>query len=586
MIEFLGGLLQLCTKVRALRHGLALHGAVLKAGRLSDVVLSNHVLNMYAKCGGIAVAHQLFDEMPERNLVSWAALISGYDQAREPFIAIDLYSRLRFALLPNEFVFGSVISACASLSCFPLGQQVHAQSLKLGCASISFVSNALISFYMKCGSCDDALTIFSALLPPNCVSYNALIAGFVQNQRPARGLETFQLMRQSGLVPDRFSYAGVLEACTNVMDIQKGLQLHCQTIKFRLDAAPFVGNVIIAMYSKFGLMDGAEKVFRLIKGKDVISWNTIIAACAEQDDHVKGLDLLKELTQENFLQPDHFTFASALAACAGIASIRYGKQIHAHLVRTQLNWDVAVKNALLNMYAKCGCIVYAYSIFKQISHPNLVSWNSIIAGFGNHGLGEKALHLFGKMKESGLKPDSLTFIAVLIACNHAGLVHEGESLFNCMEEVYGISPSIEHFSCLIDILGRAGRLTEAERHVRKFHFEKDPVVVGSLLSACWLHADVGVGERMGEQLLKLHPISTSPFVLLSNLYASDSMWSDVAEVRKMLKDSGLRKEPGYSMIEVQGKVEKFRIRDCSHARIDEIRDVLRLLCLTEDELLT
>uniref|UniRef100_A0A7C9A4F8 Uncharacterized protein n=1 Tax=Opuntia streptacantha TaxID=393608 RepID=A0A7C9A4F8_OPUST len=586
MTEYLGGLLHLCSKVRALRHGLALHGAALKAGRLANVVLSNHVLNMYAKCGGIALAHQLFDEMPERNLVSWAALISGYDQAGELFIAIDLYSRLRLALLPNEFVFGSVISACASLSCLPLGQQVHAQSLKLGCASISFVSNALISCYMKCGSCDDAFAIFSALLTPNSVSYNALIAGFVQNQRPARGLQTFQLMRQSGLIPDRFSYAGVLEACTIVMDIQEGLQLHCQTIKFRLDAAPFVGNVIIAMYSKFGLMDEAEKVFRSIRGKDVISWNTIITAYAQHADYVKSLDVLRELREENFLQPDDFTFAGALAACTGIASMHHGKQIHAFLVRTKLNWDAAVKNALLNMYAKCGCIAYAYSIFKQMSHPNLVSWNSIIAGFGNHGLGEKALYLFGKMKESGLKPDSLTFIALLIACNHAGLVDEGESLFNCMEEVYGVRPSLEHFSCLIDILGRAGRLAEAERCMRKFHFENNPVVVGSLLSACWLHGEGGVGERLGEQLLKLQPISTSPFVLLSNLYASDSMWSDVAEVRKMLKGSGLRKEPGYSIIEVQGKVEKFRIGDCSHGRIDEIRDVLRLLCLTEDELLT
>ncbi|KAJ9172168.1 hypothetical protein P3X46_015440 [Hevea brasiliensis] len=581
MPEAIGYLLHQCSKITALRHGLSLHAAALKSGMLSDVVVSNHVLNMYAKCRQISYARQLFDEMPERNLVSWSAMISGYDQVGEPLLALSLFSQMQ--LVPNEFVFGSVISACASLSALVQGQQIHAQSLKFGCASISFVYNALISMYMKCGRCRDALRVHAGASEPNAVSYNALIAGFVDNQQPEKGVEVFKLMNQKGLVPDRFTFAGLLGICNSSDDFWRGSQLHCQMIKLALHSSAFIGNVIITMYSIFNLIGEAEKSFRLIKEKDLISWNTLITACSHCKDHERALRVFKEMSSECCVRSDDFTFASVLAACAGLASIRHGQQIHAHLIRTRQYQDVGVGNALVNMYAKCGSIRNAYEIFSRMLHHNLISWNTIIAGFGNHGLGAMALEHFEMMKAEGIKPDPVTFVGLLAACNHAGLVEEGQIYFNSMEETYGISPDMEHFCCLIDLLGRAGKLQEAQEYIKKLPFGHDPIVLGSLLSACRLHGDVVIGEHLATQLLRLQPVSSSPYVLLSNLYASDDKWGGVAEAWKMLKDSGLKKEPGYSLIDVMGIFEKFTIGDFSHSRIEEIKYILKTLNWAVDE---
>ncbi|XP_057980733.1 pentatricopeptide repeat-containing protein At5g16860-like [Malania oleifera] len=579
--ETLGSLLHHCSKSKAFRHGLSLHAAIFKMGMQSDVFVSNHLLNMYAKCGNTTFARCVFDEMVERNLVSWSAMISGYDQAREPLLAIDLFSQMRLA--PNEYIFASAISACASLSALIQGQQIHSQALKFGYAFISFVSNSLISMYMKCGYCRDAMLLFANMYEPTCVSFNAIISGFLENQQSERGIEVFKLMYQQGLIPDCFTFVGVLRIFMNMDDLRRGMELHCHLVKLKFDTTLFVGNVIITMYSKFNLIEEAEKAFRFIKEKDVVSWNTLIAACSHCVNHAKGLRVFKEMIKEISVRPDDFTFASALAACAGLASMRYGRQIHAHLIRTRLDEDVGVGNALVNMYAKCGCIGNAYTVFNQMGCRNVVSWNSIIAGYGNHGFGEKAVELFEQMEKIGVKPDSRTFVGLLTACNHSGLVDKGRYYFNSMQGHYGIFPDIEHFSCLIDLLGRAGRLYEAEECLQKSPFGHDLVVLGSLLSACRLHGNVVIGERLARQLLKVQPVTTSPYVLLSNLYALDGMWHGAAEARKMLKGSGLKKDPGQSLIEVKGIIEKFTIGDFSHPRLEEIKDVLRTSSWMDDE---
>ncbi|CAK7345743.1 unnamed protein product [Dovyalis caffra] len=573
--ELLGSLIHQCSKTKALRQGLPLHAIAIKTATKSDVIVSNHILNMYAKCGKIREARHLFDEMPERNLVSWSAMISGYEQIGEPILALGLFSKLK--LVPNEYIYASVISACASLKGLSQGKQIHGRSLMFGFDSVSFVSNALVTMYMKCGQCSDAFLVSNDALELNVVACNALITGFVENRQPEKGFEVFRTMYRKGFLPDRFTFVGLLGTCNSSDDLRRGEHLHCQTIKLKLDSSAFIGNLIITMYSKLNLLEEVEKVFRLVEEKDLFSWNTFISACSHCNDHEKALGAFKEMLTECSVRPDDFTFASALAACSGLASIGNGKQIHGHLIRTRLYQDVGVGNALVNMYAKCGCIGVAFDIFSKMEHQNLVSWNTMIAGFGNHGLGGKAIELFEKMRTRGVKPDSVTFVGLLTACNHAGWVDEGRLYFNSMEETYGISPEIEHFSCLIDLLGRAGRLNEAEKYMKKFPFGHDPVVLGSLLSACRLHGDVDIGKRLGRQLLKLQPVTTSPYVLLSNLCASDEMWDGVAEAWKLLKGSGLKKEPGHSLIEVKGTFEKFTVVDFSHSRIEEIKDMLKTL---------
>ncbi|KAK4746566.1 hypothetical protein SAY87_025603 [Trapa incisa] len=396
---------------------------------------------------------------------------------------------------------------------------------------------------------------------PNLVTYNALISGFVENQLPDKAFEALKMLLHKGIVPDKFTFVMLSGVCPESDNFVIASLLHCMAIKLNLDSSHFVGNLLMTMYSKFSLISSVDIAFGCIKDRDVISWNTLIAAYSQCNDHLKGLGVFREMNSTINIHPDGFTFASVLAACAGLASIHQGKQVHAHLLRNNLLSDVGVYNALVSMYSKCGCLNYASNSFSTMHSPNLVSWNTIIAGFGNHGLGERAFEIFELMLESGFRPDVVTFSGLLVACNHAGLVDKGLSYFHSMKEEYGISPGIEHFSCLIDMLGRAGRLKEAEDYITKYDFGNDPIILGSLLSACRLHGDISIGELLAQKLIELKPVTTSPYVLLSSLYALDEAWDSVLEVRRLLKISGLKKEPGYSIIEVEGTLKKFTNED-------------------------
>lgn len=572
--ETLVSLLHACSKNRLLHHGLSLHASAVKAG-LESTFICNHILNMYAKCGRVGNAHQVFDEMLERNVVTWSALISGYDQCGKHLMSVELFSRMILEEQPNEFVYGSVLSSCASLMAPITGQQIHGHSLKLGYSSISFVCNSLISMYMKCGRSTDAESVFDNVSKLSMTAYNALITGFLENKHPEKGIKIFKTMCQNGLVPDRFTFMGVLGSCLDPFCYWRGLQLHCQTIKLKLDSMAIIGNIIISMYSKFGLIEESEKMFKSINEKDVISWNTMIAACSQCDDHAKALNVFREMEEENTQRPDDFTYSSVLTALAGLASIRHGKQVHALLIRTLSDKDTCVSNAVMNMYAKCGCIRYGWTVFNQMGRHNLVSWNTMIAGFANNGLGYRALEMFELMKDMGIKPDSITFVGLLSACNHSGLLTEGLDLYSSMDTIYGIVPDIDHFSCIIDLLGRLGRLSEAHKHMHKYQFGDDPVILGCLLSACRLHGDVVTGEKLAKRILSLQTTTSSPYILLSSLYASDGMWDSAAEARKMFKGSGLKKDPGHSLIDVDGFIQKFTLGEFSHPQIKEVVETLK-----------
>ncbi|KAL5714799.1 hypothetical protein ACHQM5_016711 [Ranunculus cassubicifolius] len=585
-LQNVGWLLHHCSKIKALHHGQSLHAFFIKKSPQSDVYISNNLLNLYAKCKDMYSAYKVFDEMPERNLVSWSAVISGYNQAGNYPMALKLFSVMD--LPPNEFVYATAISACAALNVLSYGKQIHAESVKCGFDSISFVANSLISMYMNCGVCNDAIGVFkSASDSVSVVSYNALISGFVENMELERGLEVFKLMCQRGAVPDQFTLVGVLGICADVRNYWGGKEIHCMAVKLGLGSVAFVGNVILTMYSKCDCIEETENVFRGIEDNDVISWNTIISACSASGDYLKGLKYFQQMMNDGVgVSLDDFTFASALASCSGIASIHHGKQIHAHMIRTRLNLDVGVGNALVNMYSKCGSVGCAITVFDSMRQRNLVSWNTIIAAFGNHGLGKRALHMFEHMKELGVKPDSVTFIGLLSSCNHTGLVEEGKIYYNTMKDIYGISPKIEHLSVLIDLLGKAGRLNEAREYLEKSPIGNDSIVLGSLLSACRLHGNVSVAEWVASRLMDLQPVTSSPFVLLSNLYASTGKWDEVADARKMLKGSGIKKEPGYSLVVVKGVAQKFTVGDFLRSSMQEVKDILNTLNWEVSEILS
>ncbi|KAL8526099.1 hypothetical protein ACS0TY_015356 [Phlomoides rotata] len=585
MPQKLGSFLLCCSKTKEFRRGLPFHAAVIKSGAQADVIIGNHILNFYAKCGRINFAHQVFDEMTLRNLVTWSALISGYDQSNKPHFALRVFSQMHEHFKPNEFVFASALSSCACMKHLKLGQQIHAQALKLNRGYSVFVLNSLTLMYMKCGACADALSIFddSKHDSSTLVSYNVVITGLVENKQLKMGIEMFNVMCQQGLVPDRFTFAGLLTPSEPIYDLSLVMQLHCLIAKLGLDCTAFSGNVLITLYSKFNLIDETLKAFRTIIKRDVVSWTTAISALCRCENNSKALDVFREMMDDHNVCPDCYTYASVLSSAAGLTSLRIGKEIHGHLIRTRSDWDIGVCNALINMYAKSGSISSSCIVFEHMEIRNLISWNTMISGFANHGLAEKAIALFEEMMRTGLKPDCVTFLELLTACNHSGLANEGQVFFSSMSEVYGITPSIEHLCCLIDLLGRAGRVTEAEEYAYNYYVGDDAVVLGSLLSASRLHEGVSAGEQIAKKLVQLRPVSSSPYVLLSNLYASNRKWDGVLGARKLLQVSGLKKGVARSLINVKGSVEEFIVGDFSHFRMDDILNMLDTLNRMKDE---
>ncbi|CAL5021299.1 unnamed protein product [Urochloa decumbens] len=532
----------------------AAHAAAVKAGHAADVILSNHLIVSYAGSGLLESARRVFDGMPRRNLVSWSALISCCARGGRPELALELFARMgRGVLRPNEHVYASAARSCAALRTPAARAQVHAGALKSGLLGASpFVANSVASMYMKCGHFDEGYAVFSTLEEPTVVSYNAVISGLAASSRPEKGLEVFGLMKLRGLRPDRFSYAAALGICVNLENPNIGAALHCDTVKIGVNASAFVGNVILDMYSKHGTMAEAEQAFLSVEEKDAVTWNTYIAAHSRRGAHTEALKLFKDMVMDANICPDNFTHASALTACAELSLIRHGRQVHCRLIRNRADADVVTGNAVIGMYARCGHMVSAARAFRQLRGPNLCSWNTLISGFSKHGCAKEAMETFERMREAGISPDSVTFTGLLAACSHAGLVDKGMEYFNSMNGTHGVSPRAEHVSCAVDLLGRSGRLEEAEDHVLASAFRDDPVVLGSLLSASRVHGDAGVGERAAARLLALDPATGSPYVLLSQLHASGGRWDGAAEAWRMLKDGGAgrrRKDAGRSVVD-------------------------------------
>lgn len=535
------------------RAAASAHAAAVKSGHAADVFLCNHLIVSYARSGRLALAQRLFDEMPHRNLVSWSALISGCAQAGQPDLALELF--VRMDARPNEHVYASATRSCAALRALAAGAQVHARAFKSGClGASSFVANSVSSMYMKCGRFEDGYRVFMALAEPTVVSYNEVISGLAASARPGNGLEVFRLMKQRGLRPDKFTYAAAAGLCSELGDSYRiiGAALHCDCVKVGLNITAFVGNVVLDMYSKHGgTVKEAEQVFASVEEKDAVSWNTFIAAHSRRGAHAEALTLFRDMmVAGSGIRPDNFTFASALAACAELSLIRHGKQVHGHLIRRRSrdDADLAVGNAMVSMYAKCGHMALAARVFDGLPCPNLLSWNTLITGFAKQGDAKAAIAAFERMKASGIAPDCVTFTGLLSACNHAGLVSQGTGYFNAMSGAYGVAPGPEHASCVVDLLARAGRLEEAERHVEASAFRDDPVVLGGLLSACRVHGDAGVGERVAARLLALGPATSSPYVLLSQIHAAGGRWDGAAEAWRMVKDGEGKKDAGRSKV--------------------------------------
>ncbi|XP_027344922.1 pentatricopeptide repeat-containing protein At1g18485 [Abrus precatorius] len=561
-----------CAAQGEVKLGMALHCLALKLGLSEEMMVKNSIVDMYLKCGYLPEARVLFDGNSEKNVVSWNTVIGGYAKEGDCRGVFELLREMQREqkVKVNEVTLLNVLPTCFEELHLLRMKELHSYSLRHGFQNDVLLANAFVAAYAKCGSLDCAERVFLGMEAKTVSSWNALISAHVQNGFPRRALDLFLVMTDSGLAPDWFTIGSLLLACARLKFICCGKEIHGFMLRNGLELDEFMGISLLSFYIQCDKILPAKLIFDKMENKSLVCWNTMITGFSQNELPRETLETFRQMLSCG-VQPQDIAIMGILGACSQVSALRLGKEVHAFALRGHLTADTFVTCALIDMYAKCGCMEQSQNIFDRVSEQDEAVWNVIIAGYGIHGYGQKAIELFELMQNKGCKPDSFTFIGVLMACNHAGLVTEGLNYLDQMQSLYGVKPRLEHYACVVDMLGRAGQLNEALKLVNEMPDEPDSGIWSSLLSSCRNYRDLDIGEEVSKKLLELEPHKAENYVLLSNLYAGLGKWDEVRKVRQRMKEIGLHKDAGCSWIEIGGKVYRFLVGDRSLLEFKKIQ---------------
>ncbi|KAM0049168.1 putative tetratricopeptide-like helical domain superfamily, DYW domain-containing protein [Helianthus debilis subsp. tardiflorus] len=464
----------------------------------------------------------------------------------------------------DSVTYSELIKCCLARGAVREGKLVHKHVFSAGYQPKTFLINTLINMYVKFNLLDEARKLFDEMPERNVVSWTTMIAAFSNAGMKDEALKFLIFMLRNGVRPNMFTYSSILQACSGLPSLR---QIHCSITKAGLDSDVFVRSALIDNYSKWGELSNALTVFNEMETQDLIVWNSVIGAFAQNSDGDEALNLFKRMKRCGFLA-DQATLTSVLRACTGLALLELGRQVHVHVLK--YHRDLILSNALLDMYCKCGSMEDARFEFTRMVHKDVISWSTMLIGLAQNGFSHEAIEMFEKMTSSCTKPNYITMVGVLFACSHAGFVDKGRSYFQSMESVYGVKPGREHYGCMVDLLGRAGKLNEAVELIQNMESEPDAVTWRTLLGACRIHHNMDLAAYAAKRVLDLDPDDAGTYILLSNIYVNTHRWDDAEQVRKIMKSNNVRKEPGCSWIEVDKQIHAFVLRDNSHPDIDEI----------------
>lgn len=569
--------LKLLVRMGCAELGWKLHACVYKLGHDSNAFVATALIDAYSICGRIDFARFVFEGIGFKDMVSWTGMITCYAENDCFEDALELFYRMRMVgFKPNNFTFASVLKACLGLEALDAGRSVHAFVIKSHYQEDQFVGLALLDLYTKSGDIVDACRVFKEMPKTDVVPWSFMIARYAQKDQCDEAIDLFLQMRQTLVSPNQFTCASVLQACATIENLILGKQIHSHVIKVCLDSNVFVSNALMDVYAKCEEIDNSMKLFVESPNINNVTWNTLIVGYVQLGDGKKALNLFCSMLRLQ-VPATEVTYSSALRGCASTSALEPGLQIHSLTVKTIYDKHIAVGNALIDMYAKCGGIKDARLVFDKLNERDEVSWNAMISGYSMHGLGVEALKVFEMMLKTKCKPNKLTFVGVLSACSNAGLLEQGQAYFSSLTQDYGIEPCIEHYTCMVGLFGRLGHLDKAVKLIEEIPFEPSVMVWRALLGACVVHNDVELGRKSAEKILIMEPEDDATHVLLSNLYANAKRWGNVAFVRKSMKKKGVKKEPGLSWIENQGMVHYFSVGDNSHSDMKLIRGMLEWL---------
>ncbi|KAM0859364.1 hypothetical protein ACQ4PT_047281 [Festuca glaucescens] len=520
----------------------------------------NALLNEYARRGDYRRVMQVFDKIDEPDVVHCSAMISSFGRHDMAWEAFDLFVKMAdMGVIPNQYTYVGVAGVASRTGDAKLCRSVHALIVKSGFAMQKLLADAILNMYVKVGAVQDATVAFHLMREPDTFSWNTFLSGFYSESNGEQGLRIFKQMTCEGFSANKYTYVGVLRCCTSLMNLRYGTQVHARVLKSGLQSDTDVSRMLLDMYVQSGCLTSACLVFDQLKERDAFTWTVIMSGYAKTEESEKVIEYFRSMLQEN-RRPNDVTLAVSLGVCSDMASLGSGLQLHSWAIKSGWNSSV-VSGALVDMYAKCGSITDAERLFYESETHDQVAWNIIICAYSQHGHGYKALDAFRQMVDDGKRPDDITFVGVLSACSHAGLLDEGRKYFKLLSSVYGITPTMEHYACMIDILSKAGRLVEAESLINMMPLAPDSSIWRTILGACRIHGNTEIAERAAEKLFELEPQDVSSSILLSNIYADLGRWGDVNRLRNMLLDHGIKKEPGCSWIEINGQIHVFLSQD-------------------------
>lgn len=603
-------------KEKCLEQARAIHAEVVKLNFDSDVFVGNMLVDVYSKCGSKVDARTVFDRMRTRNVVTWNTMISGYAHMGEGEVGLLLYEEMKKQqVVPNERTFLGALKACSSLAALKEGTAVnrcvatkrcleqvkiiHSHIVRSGIKLDVFLGTTLVDLYAKCGSMVDAMCLFKMLPYRNVVSWTTMILGYVQTEDGEAALQLYSEMRNKGVVPDAQAFVGALKACCNLAAFGQAKSddmtsrnrclehirvIHEDVVKSKMETDIFVANMLVDVYVKCGSLAEGRHVFERMTDRNVVSWSTMISGYANMDEGEAALYLYTRMQEEGVV-PNDRTFMAALKACSVATAIDMGRKLHAQISETfDEATNLYVASSLIDMYGKCGSMVEAQQVFDVLCTPDAVAWNALIAGYARQGESELVFDLFEQMKQAGNQPEISTFLSILRVCSSSGLLTKGQEYFEAMSKVYGISPTVEHYACMVDLLARAGQVEKAMVMIDSSPHQPDCSLWKIVLSACQTWCNVELGQQAFDRAISLDQSDAALYVLMSNIYAAVDMWEQALEMRTRIATLGVWKQPGQSWFsDICGTMHEFLAGDSRYFESSYLISRLQdLTCKMED----
>lgn len=575
---------------RSLQLTRQAHSRILAFGFSQNPFLATKLISAYAICQHPFHSRLVFDSLQHKNVYLWNSLINGFVKNRLYNDAFHLFNQMCSSeALPDDFTLSTLSKVSGELRALLPGKSIHGKSIRTGFVFDTVVANSIMSMYCKCGNFAESRKVFDEMTIRNSGSWNVIIAGCAASGNLSFREETWEFVKRMQIdevKPDGYTISSLLPLCDWDMGRRDyGRELHCYIVKnemeLGLDSDVHLGCCLIDMYSRSKKVVVGRRIFDRMKCRNVFSWTAMINGYIENGDSDEALSLFRNMQVIDGVEPNRVSLISVLPACSSFSGLSTGRQIHGFAVRKELNSEVSLCNALIDMYSKCGSLDSARRVFEDDTLcKDAISWSSMISGYGLHGKGQEAILLYDKMLQAGIKPDMITIVGILSACSRSGLVKEGLNIYNSVVNVYGIEPTVEICACIVDLLGRAGHLNQALDFIKTMPVEPGPSVWGALVSSSIVHGNLEMQDLAYRFLIQLEPENPSNYVSMSNLYASSRQWNAVAEVRRTMKDKRLRKLPGCSWIRIKSKTYCFYVADKSHPSSTSIYNMLDDLLLT------